>query len=70
MSRFWQIDGQRLKRLRKEKLLTQQDLWRMTGVAQDSISELETGKRDAQPSTIKKLAEALSVEPKELMKEE
>jgi transcriptional regulator with XRE-family HTH domain len=70
MSRFWQMDGDRLRRLRKERLLTQQDLSRMTGVTQDSISQLETGKREAQPRTIKKLAEALGVEPKELMKEE
>jgi len=42
----------------------------MTGVAHDSISQLETGKREAQPKTIRKLAEALGVEPKELMKGE
>jgi len=42
----------------------------LTGIAHDSISQLETGKRDAQPRTIRKLAEALGVEPKELMKED
>jgi transcriptional regulator with XRE-family HTH domain len=42
----------------------------MTGISQDGISQLETEKRGAQPATIKKLARALSVEPKELMKEE
>jgi pyrroloquinoline quinone (PQQ) biosynthesis protein C len=31
---------------------------------------LETGKRQAQPITVRRLAEALGVEPKELMKEE
>jgi hypothetical protein len=31
---------------------------------------LETGKRGARASTLRKLAEALGVEPKELMKEE
>jgi transcriptional regulator with XRE-family HTH domain len=70
MSRFWQIDSGRLRRLRKERLLTQQDLSRMTGISQDGISQLETEKREAQPGTIKKLAEALGVEPKELMKEQ
>ncbi len=64
------MNGERLRRLRKERLLTQQELSRMTGVAQDSISQLETSKREAQPGTIRKLAEALGVEPKELMKEE
>jgi len=42
----------------------------MTGIAHDSISQLETGKREAQPKTIRKLAEALSVEPKELLEGE
>jgi transcriptional regulator with XRE-family HTH domain len=42
----------------------------MTGVAFDTISRLETGKQEAQPKTIRKLADALRIEPKELMKEE
>ena len=64
------MDGERLRRLRKEQLLTQQELSCTTGISQDGISQLETEKRAAQPGTIKKLAEALGVEPKELMKEE
>jgi transcriptional regulator with XRE-family HTH domain len=43
---------------------------RMTGIAFDTISRLETGKQRAQPRTIRKLADALGVEPRELMKEE
>jgi transcriptional regulator with XRE-family HTH domain len=70
MNRFWQIDGGRLRSLRKERLLTQVELSEMTGVAQDSISSLETGKREAHPGTIRKLAKALSVEPTELIKEQ
>ncbi len=64
------MDGERLRHLRKERLLTQQDLSRMTGISQDGISALEIGKREAHPGTIKKLAEGLGVEPKELMKEQ
>jgi transcriptional regulator with XRE-family HTH domain len=41
----------------------------MTGVAFDTISRLETEKQEAQHRTIRKLAEALEVEPRELMKE-
>jgi transcriptional regulator with XRE-family HTH domain len=70
MNRFWQIDGGRLRSLRKERLLTQVELSKMTGVAQDSISSLETGKREAHPGTIRKLAKALGVEPTELIKEQ
>jgi len=69
MNRFWQIDSERLRRIRKERLLTQVELSKMTGVAQ-SISSLETGKREAQPGTVKKLAEALGVEPRKLLKEQ
>jgi transcriptional regulator with XRE-family HTH domain len=70
VNRFWQIDSERLRRIRKERLLTQVELSKMTGVAQDSISSLETGKREAHPGTIKKLAEALGVEPRKLLKEQ
>ena len=41
----------------------------MTGVAQATLSDLELGKRGARASTVRKLAEALGVEPRELMKE-
>jgi transcriptional regulator with XRE-family HTH domain len=70
VNRFWQVDGERLRSLRKDRLLTQEELSEMTGVAQDSISSLETGKREAHPGTIRKLAKALGVEPTELMKEQ
>ncbi len=59
-----------LRRLRKELALSQQDLERASGVAQHTISALESGKRGARPSTIRKLANALSVDPRELMKGE
>jgi transcriptional regulator with XRE-family HTH domain len=50
--------------------LSQQDLERMTGVAQSTISRLEANQRPARPTTVRKLASALGVEPKELMKGE
>jgi transcriptional regulator with XRE-family HTH domain len=67
--RFTEVDGGKLRRLRRERALSQRDLSRMTGVAFDTISRLETGKQEAQHRTIRKLAEALEVEPRELMKE-
>jgi transcriptional regulator with XRE-family HTH domain len=69
-NRFTEIDGARLRRLRRESALSQRDLTRMTGIAFDTISRLETGKQRAQPRTIRKLADALGVEPRELMKGE
>ena len=70
MQRFIEVDGTRLRQLRRERALSQRDLTRMTGIAHDTISDLETGKRRAQLRTIRKLAEVLGVEPKELMKGE
>jgi transcriptional regulator with XRE-family HTH domain len=67
--RFILVDGKALRRLRRERALSQQDVTRLTGVAQATLSDLEGGKRGARASTLRKLAEALGVEPKELMKE-
>lgn len=64
------MDGKVLRRLRRERALSQQDVTRMTGVAQATLSDLEGGKRGARASTLRRLAEALGAEPKELMKEE
>jgi transcriptional regulator with XRE-family HTH domain len=70
MERFIEVDSKKLRRLRRELALSQQDLMRMTGVAQATLSDLELGKREARASTVRKLAEALGVEPRQLMKEE
>ena len=59
-----------MRRVRRAHVLSQRDLSRMTGIAFDTISRLETGKQRAQPRTIRRLADALGVEPRELMKGE
>jgi transcriptional regulator with XRE-family HTH domain len=68
--RFIAVDGRVLRRARRDRALSQQDLSAATGVAQATLSDLERGKRGARASTVRKLAEALGVEPKELMEEE
>ncbi len=70
MDRFIEVDGRQLRRLRRERALSQEDLERITGVAQATISNLEKERRQARPSTLRKLSEALEVEPKQLMKGE
>jgi transcriptional regulator with XRE-family HTH domain len=62
------VDGQRLRELRVEKALSLRALGERTSVAFDNINKLENEKRRAQPRTLRKLAEALGVEPRELMK--
>lgn len=63
-----EVDGVRLRELRRERAISQEDLESMTGVTQATISALECGKRGARPRTVRKLAEALGVNPKELMR--
>jgi transcriptional regulator with XRE-family HTH domain len=67
--RFIVVDGRGLRRARRDRALSQQDLSAATGVAQATLSDLERGKRGARASTVRKLAEALGVEPRELMEE-
>jgi transcriptional regulator with XRE-family HTH domain len=47
--------------------MSQEDLAAKSGVARDTISKLETGQRRAYPSTIRKLAAGLDVEPRLLL---
>ncbi len=63
-----EVDGARLRQLRQERALSLRDLGERSGVAFDTINKLENERREAQPRTIRRLAEALGVEPKELMK--
>jgi transcriptional regulator with XRE-family HTH domain len=70
MRMSFDVDGERLRQLRVEKALSLRALGEITGVAFDTISKLENGRRPARLVTVRKLAEALGVEPKELMKGE
>jgi transcriptional regulator with XRE-family HTH domain len=65
--RYPELDSVRLRQLRLEQALTQRALSQMTGVSEDAISRLENGLRHAKPSTIRRLAQGLGVEPRELM---
>lgn len=56
----------RLKELRLERALSQEELAGKAGVSHDVIWRLETGKGGSHPSTVRKLAAALGVDPKEL----
>jgi transcriptional regulator with XRE-family HTH domain len=64
------VNTGRLRHLRRERALSQRDLARAAGVGLDAVNRIETGRRDALPSTLRKLADALGVEPRELMKGE
>ena len=61
------MDLPRLRRIRLGAVMSQEELAQRSGVARDTISKLETGQRGAYPSTIRKLAAGLDVQPQMLM---
>ncbi len=68
MRMSFEVDGQKLRTLRVEKALSLRALGERSGVTFATINNLENENRPARLATIRKLAEALGVEPKELMK--
>lgn len=55
-----------LKRLREQQALSLTDLAQKSGVNRITIHRIENGKQKPMPRTIRKLAEALQVNVKEL----
>ena len=60
-------DGEKLKNLRDQKLLTSQNLADLAGLSRDVVYRLENGKSGARQTSIKKIARVLGVEPKDLL---
>jgi transcriptional regulator with XRE-family HTH domain len=60
-------DVPQLKLVREDQGWSQRDLAARSGVAPNTISQLERGERQAMPSTVRKLANALGVDPPILM---
>jgi transcriptional regulator with XRE-family HTH domain len=68
--RFVRIDGAKLRELRRRKMLSLRELGERSGEAFDNINKYENERRAAQPRTVRRLAEALGVDPVELTKGE
>ena len=60
---------QRLKQLRRERVLSLRELEERSGVSYNTIWRIEDGRQGAHPRTVRKLAEALGAQPSELMRE-
>ncbi len=65
-----EVNTERLRELRRRRVLSMRDLEARSGVSHNTIWRIESGRQGAHPRTIRKLAEALGVEPEELLKEE
>lgn len=59
-----------LRRARQRAALSQEELARKARVSRVTITRIELGTREPQPSTIRKLARALRLEPIDLMADE
>lgn len=59
--------GDRLRELRKRALLTQEQLAERSGVGVTTIVRIERNQVEPQGRTIRKLADALNIEPRELV---
>jgi len=57
----------KLKELREQQFLSQEDLARKSELTTGTINRLENGKQKPRYVTIRKLAKALEVDPKAIM---
>ena len=58
--------GEELKRWRMRRAMTQIQLAERCGLSPATIVRIERDQREPQPSTIRKLADALDIDPSEL----
>ena len=65
------ISGDRLRKVRDKRLLSQRELAERAGLSPTTILKLESGRVDEpHPRTIRKLADALEVDPDGLIRRE
>ncbi|MDP9458410.1 MAG: helix-turn-helix domain-containing protein [Actinomycetota bacterium] len=62
------VNVERLRELRKQKVLSMRELEERSGVSYNTIWRLENGKTEGHPRTIRKLAAVFGVDPSELVK--
>jgi transcriptional regulator with XRE-family HTH domain len=61
--------GDRLNTLRIRRALTQQELAEKAGISKTALNRIELNKAEPHMSTLRKLAQALTVDPIELLGE-
>ncbi len=60
--------GNNVRQLRTLAALTQEELAARAGITATALSRIERDEAEPRPSTLRKLATALGVEPRELIK--
>jgi transcriptional regulator with XRE-family HTH domain len=61
--------GDRLKRLRTLNALTQAELAEKAGLTTAALARIERDEAEPRPTTLRKLASSLGVQPRELIEE-
>jgi transcriptional regulator with XRE-family HTH domain len=61
--------GDRLKRLRTLNALTQAELAEKVGLTTAAVARIERNEAEPRPLTLRKLARALDIQPRELIEE-
>jgi len=62
--------GERLRQLREERALRQDELAERAGIGKNTVNRLEKNHTEPHMTTIRKLARALQVDPAELVRGE
>jgi transcriptional regulator with XRE-family HTH domain len=61
--------GEKLRRFREEHALRQEDLAELAGVGKNTVNRIEKNHTEPHMTTIRKLADALEVDPAELVED-
>jgi transcriptional regulator with XRE-family HTH domain len=61
------VDGEKLRTLREMRFLSHRDLAKRADISPTTVLNLEAGRVEAQRRTVRKLAQALGVDPAELV---
>jgi transcriptional regulator with XRE-family HTH domain len=64
------IDGEKVRAARERAFLSKRELAEKAGLDRTTVGRIEDGVTEVYPRTIRKLAEALSVDPASLVPEE
>jgi transcriptional regulator with XRE-family HTH domain len=64
------VDGQKVKEARERAFLSKRELAERAELDRSTIGRIEEGVTEVYPRTIRKIAEALSVDPASLVPEE
>lgn len=67
MASIYQLFGEKVKKLRKEKNMTQEDLAEAIDRDARTIVAIEAGRRNTTLKTVQKIAQALKVKPADLL---